>query len=101
MKKIMQLSLAVLCAAFVFTSCGSEIDADIAKFKGYMCKGVELSEKAKAGDADAVAEMQTMGTEVEAFIAELEKKYPDGSEEQKKFEEEMGKIMADPTTACK
>ncbi len=100
MKKLMQLPVAVLCAALLFASCGNTIDADIKKTKGYMCKAVELSEKAQAGDAAAMEEMKKLGEEMEKYMEELKAKYPEGSEDAKKFEAEMQKVMEDPKASC-
>ncbi len=103
MKKFMQLSLAVLCATVMFTSC-SETDTlanDVAKTKEYLCKGMELGKKAQEGDEAAMAEIETLGKEMETFMGTLKEKYPEGSEQANAFEEEMKKIMADPEGACK
>lgn len=102
MKKFMQLSFAVFCAAVMFASCGgSSIEADVAKTKEYLCKGMELGKKAQTGDEAAMAEIETLGKEMETFMGTLKEKYPEGSEDANAFEAEMKKIMADPEGACK
>lgn len=98
----MQLSLAVLCATVLFTSCGGDtLAADVAKTKEYLCKGMELGKKAQEGDTEAMAEIETLGKEMEAFMGTLKEKYPEGSEQAKAFEAEMKKLLTDPETACK
>ncbi|CAN5159149.1 hypothetical protein BH09BAC1_BH09BAC1_12950 [soil metagenome] len=101
MKKAMQLSMAVFCAVVMFSSCASGVDADVTKAKGYFCKIMDLGPKMQAGDADATAEFEKNGKEMEAFFTELETKYPEGSEDKKKLEEEMKKISENPEAACK
>lgn len=91
----------MLSAAFVFASCGGGVDADIAKTKGYLCKGIELGKKAQEGAAAAIAELETLGKEMETYLEELKAKYPDGSDDAKKFETEMDKVVQDPDGACK
>ncbi len=102
MKKIIQLSLAILCATLMFTSCGEAdtLEADVAKTKQYLCKGMELGKKAQAGDSLAAADLKSHSMEMETFMAGLQEKYPKGSEAEKAFEAEMKKLMADPNVAC-
>jgi hypothetical protein len=102
MKKIMQLSFAVICAAVMLASCsGDTLEADVAKTKAYLCKGMELGKKAQAGDEAAMSEIETLGKELETYMATLKEKYPEGSEQADAFEVEMKKIMADPEGSCK
>lgn len=102
MNKIIQLSLAVLCATLMFASCGEAdtIKADVAKTKEYLCKGMELGKKAQEGDTVAMSELETLSSEMETYMAGLQEKYPKGSEKEKAFEEEMKKLMSNPEGAC-
>ena len=84
MKKVFTISVVLLSASFILSSCGnSAIKSDAKKIAELQCKSLKNMQKATSGDMSVMQESTALAAEATALAQEMEEKYTSESDKEK------------------